>query len=80
MVRAGSTLLERRGSLRYLAVGPSASLRKLILSDSVGPSSVDEELRDLKLVSLFLDEPLFEGGLEVARIKCSFDTWWVKEE
>lgn len=38
-----------------------------------------KRLRDLKVIAVQLDEALFEGGLEVARLKCHLDIWWVTD-
>ena len=45
----------------------------------VAGNVIFKRLRDLKVVALQLDEALFEGGLEVARLKCNLDIWWVTD-
>lgn len=62
--------------------GPSMSMRAIISADKDAPEpgAVESTLRDLKIVSLQLDEGLMEGGLEVARIKCNVDIWWEIEQ
>jgi hypothetical protein len=75
-----AAMLARRGSLRTLDVGPSRSLLSSMVSDPTrAGQSVDAQLKQMNLKSLKLDEPLYGGGLEVGRIKCSIDVWWSSE-
>eukprot|EP00934_Nitzschia_sp_Nitz4_P004460 Nitzschia sp. Nitz4//scaffold28_size193895//5587//8745//NITZ4_001620-RA/size193895-processed-gene-0.245-mRNA-1//-1//CDS//3329545847//4450//frame0 len=77
---SNSSMLERRGSLRNITTGPSASLRESIHRENGGDGAMEEKLKDMHILSLRLDEALMEGGLEVARIKCSIDVWWKIDE
>jgi hypothetical protein len=82
--------LERRSSLTVLTAGPSDSLRDSMhgqasnnsKDDVQAPNArkmVDEKLKELKIVSLKLDEPLTESGKEVGRIRCCIDAWWMDD-
>ena len=56
-------------------------MRKMMVEVGDEPeATVDDKLKDLKIISINLDEGLMEGGLEVARIKCSMDIWWITED
>lgn len=47
--------------------------------DAVTSMAIEKRLRDLKVTAVQLDEALFEGGLEVARLTCCLDIWWVED-
>lgn len=72
---------QRKGSLRHAGAGPSNLLRTIMVEDGDAPTEVKagEQLEEFNIMSLRLDEALLEGGLEVARIKCSIDIWWTKD-
>jgi len=71
-----------RGSLKHVALGASKSMQEVLAAedDAVGSDAIFNRLRDLKVVALQLDEALFEGGLEIARLKCNLDVWWVQDQ
>lgn len=73
-----------RGSLKHVTVGPSKSMCDLVATCDEAPASstaIQKRLQDLKVVSVQIDgEPMYEGGLEVARLKCTVDVWWVAED
>jgi hypothetical protein len=71
----------RTGSLRNAGFGPSQSLRRIMTIDKEPKKQTscnDQSADNLNIMSLRLDEALTEGGLEVARIRCSIDIWWMK--
>jgi hypothetical protein len=66
---------------RNFGDGPSKSLRSLIVEETNGSDGNGSEiLQDFQIVSLHLDESLVDCGVEVGRIKCSLDVWWMKED
>ena len=42
-------------------------------------NQVDQELNDLNIVSLQLDEKLTDGAVEVGKIVCNLDAWWMED-
>lgn len=65
---------------RNSGVGPSKSLRSLMERTGPKDGKHSELLEDIQITSLRLDESLIECGLEVGRIKCSLDVWWMEDE
>jgi hypothetical protein len=69
------------GSLKNVTLGASMSMQEILEAedDAALGQAINKRLRDLKVTAVLLDEAMFEGGLEVARLKCQMDIWWVED-
>ena len=78
---ASPVAVRLRGSLKHVTLGASKSMQDVLAVEdgAVTGNVIFKRLRDLKVIAVQLDEALFEGGLEVARLKCHLDIWWVTD-
>jgi hypothetical protein len=39
-----------------------------------------QKLKNMHITTLNIDEALTEGGIQVGRIKCTVDAWWIQND
>lgn len=68
---------------KRLARMPSSRLMSLMetASDEVGEDEMaSRQLKNLKVTTLNIDEALTNGGIQIGRIKCTVDAWWMQND
>eukprot|EP00980_Cylindrotheca_fusiformis_P006676 scaffold1391_cov123-Cylindrotheca_fusiformis.AAC.14 len=74
MGRVPSERLSKKPSERLLDLMETAT------NESGEGKKASDQLKDMKIITLNIDEPLTSGGVQTGQIKCTVDAWWMQND